>query len=312
MKWFIVRRLLYGLVVLWLASIVVFLALRITPGDTTTFVENPIMTPQRMAEIRHQLGLDLPLIDQYLSLMGGMLRGDFGQSAVSHQSISTILAQAAPYTISLATAAALLVYGIGIPMGVVAALRRNRWPDRLAAGIAVVGMGIPNFVLALVLVMVLALGLHLLPVSGAASPTAIVMPAFVLAIEPLAATMRVMRSSVLDQLGRDYVRALSAKGLPRWRIVWLHVVRNSIGPVIALASTQLRSLLGYTLIVEAIFRWPGLGTQLVNSVLTRDYYPAQVFSLMLTTVVILSSILADVLQVALQPSLRHLVEGSGR
>ena len=304
MSRFIFRRFVYTLIIMWVASIVVFVALRITPGDVTNFVVTPLETAQRLAQIRHGLGLDRPMLAQYLDFWGNIFHGNLGRSAVTGQPITTIIAQGAPFTLALAAAAGLIVYLVGIPLGTLAALRRNTWVDHLATGIAVIGMGVPNFVLAVLLIFFLAVQLGWLPVSGSGELSNIILPAVVLAVEPLAVTTRLMRSSVLDQLGQDYVRTLTAKGLPRRQVVWRHVVWNSLGPIISLAAVQVRSLLGYTLIVEVIFRWPGLGSRLVDVVLKRDYVPAQVLAMMLTLLVIFLNFLADIGYAAIDPRVR--------
>lgn len=294
-------------VVLFLASIVVFAALRITPGDSTNFVITPISSPERFEEIRRELGLDRPLLDQFLTFWQRILTADFGDSAISRRAVVDIVATGLPYTLLLALVAGLLVYSIGIPMGILSAVHRDRLPDRVGSAISVVGLGIPNFVLALLLVMIFATTLGWLPPSGAASPTAIVLPAVVLAIEPLVVTMRLTRASALDQLGQDYVRTLEAKGLTRRRIVWVHVLRNALGPVIALSAVQVRTLLGYALVVEVIFRWPGLGYQLVEAVLKRDYLVAQVLALLLTFTVICLNTFADIAYAYVDPKVRARV-----
>lgn len=171
-------------------------------------------------------------------------------------------------------------------------------------GVAVLGLGIPNFVLAILLIMIFGIFLKVLPVSGSGGIQNLILPAVVLAVEPLAVTIRVVRSSVLEQLTQDYVRTLSAKGLSWWRIVWVHVLRNSMGPIISLAAVQFRSLIGYTLIVEVIFRWPGLGSQLVDAVLKRDYLVAQVLALLLTFVVIFLNTFADIAYAFADPKVR--------
>jgi peptide/nickel transport system permease protein len=301
---FVARRTAYMLVVLFIASVVVFLALRITPGDSTNFVITPISSPERFEEIRRELGLDRPLAEQFVTFWSRMLSGEFGDSAISRRPVVDVVASGLPYTLALAFVAGLLVYGIGIPWGIIAAKRRDGLPDKLASGFAVVGLGIPNFVLALLLVMLFSITLGWLPPSGAATPAAIILPAIVLAIEPIVVTMRLTRSSALEQLSQDYVRTLAAKGLSRRRIVWVHVLRNALGPVIALSAVQVRTLLGYALVVEVIFRWPGLGYQLVDAVLKRDYLVAQVLALMLTFTVIVLNTLADIAYAYVDPKVR--------
>ena len=169
---------------------------------------------------------------------------------------------------------------------------------------AVIGMGIPNFFLAVLLIQLFTVRLGWLPVAGYETPKHIIMPAVVLAAEALAINLRVVRSSVLEELGRDYVRTLKAKGISDQRILWVHVLRNSFPPVIALAGIMMRTLLGYTLIVETIFRWPGLGYQLVNAILKRDYTVAQTLAIMLTAAVIIFNALADLLQQWADPRTR--------
>lgn len=301
---FIIRRLVYMVVIMAIASVVVFVALRITPGDSTNFVITPVSSPERFEELRRELGLDKPIIEQYLVFAGRILTGDLGTSDISHRSVFEIITDGLPYTLALAAAAGLIVYGVGIPLGVMAALRRNGWQDQVIAGGAVLGLGIPNFVLAILLIMVFGITLKWLPVSGATSPAHLILPAVVLAVEALAVTVRVVRSAVLDQLGQDYVRTLQAKGLRRKRIVWVHVLRNSLGPVISLAAVQFRGLLGYTLIIEVIFRWPGLGSQLVDAVLKRDYVVAQVLALLLTLAVIFLNTIADIAYAYADPKVR--------
>src|SRR3954447_9209376 len=278
---FVVRRLVYTIVVMWAASVVVFLALRITPGDPTNFVTNPVQTDARKAAVRHQLGIDQPILHQFWRFERRVFTWNFGPSFITKQPITEIVAKAIPRTLELAAAALVIVLAIGVPLGVVAALRRGSIFDHLISAAAALAIGIPNFVLAIILIKLLALNLHWLPVSGTGSFKFVILPAVVLALEPLALTIRMTRSSVIEQLGQDYVRTLEAKGLRRRRVVWLHVLKNALGPIISLTAVQLRSLLGYTLIVEVIFRWPGLGQQLVNAVLTRDFPLAQFLALLL-------------------------------
>jgi ABC-type dipeptide/oligopeptide/nickel transport system permease component len=302
---FVARRLVYTVVVMWAASVVVFLALRITPGDPTNFVTNPVQTNERKAAVRHQLGIDQPILHQYWRFTRRLVTWNFGPSFITKQPITEIVAKAVPRTLELAAAALVLVLALGIPLGVLAALRRGSLFDHLIGTAAALGMGIPNFVLAIILIKLLALKLQWLPVSGTGGFRFLILPAIVLALEPLALTIRMMRSSVLEQLGQDYVRTLEAKGLSRRRVVWLHVLKNALGPIISLTAVQLRSLLGYTLIVEVIFRWPGLGQQLVNAVLTRDFPVAQFLALLLTLAVIVLSFLGDVGLAAVDPRVRR-------
>lgn len=304
---YILRKSVYTIVVVWLASIAVFYGMRITPGNPANFTVSPILSPAVKAQINRELGLDQSIPVQYWHFFYGIVTGHLGLSFITKQPIAQIINQSAPHTLELALAAGVLVLGLGIPLGVVAALRRNGIVDRVIGIVGPLAMGIPNFVLALLLITWLGLDLHWLPVAGSGGFSYLVMPAIVLAIEPLVVTIRVVRATAIEQLSLDYVRTLRAKGLPRRRIVWEHVLRNSLGPVISVSAVQFRTLLGYALIVEVIFRWPGLGEALVNSVLTRDYPTAQILAMLLTAAVIVLSFVADIGLAFADPRLRSKV-----
>jgi len=187
---------------------------------------------------------------------------------------------------------------------VLAAVKRNTWVDQFAMGGAILGMGIPNFWLALILVYFFSLRLGLLPSAGCCDPPQLIMPALVLAAEGTAVTMRMTRSSMLEHLRDDFVRALRAKGLPEWQVIIRHVLRNALIPVISLTGLRLGWLVGYALIVETIFRWPGVGYLLVDSVLRRDYPVAQFFSLLLILFVLLANWFADIAYGLANPRIR--------
>jgi peptide/nickel transport system permease protein len=246
---------------------------------------------------------------QYWTYMGELVRGDLGLSLINGQPITDILESSAGYTIKLALVAGLLSLGLAIPLGLLAAWKRNSVFDQGTMLIAVLGMGIPNFFLAILLIQLFAVWLGWLPVAGYETPKHIIMPAIALAAEAMAINLRVVRSSALEEMGRDYVRTLHAKGLGNQRILWIHVLRNALPPIIALAGVMMRTLIGYTLIVETIFRWPGLGYQLVNAVLKRDYTVAQTLAILLTAIVILCNLLADLAQQWADPRTRQQAGG---
>jgi len=207
-------------------------------------------------------------------------------------------------TLELGGAAVLLTYLIAIPLGIIAAWRRNSPLDHVSMAIAVLGMGIPNFFLAILLIHFFSIKLTWLPAAGSGGLRFLVLPAIVLAAQAIAVNLRMVRSSVLEQLSRDYVRTLRAKGLPEWRIVSVHAFRNALPPILALAGVMMRDLLAYTMIVEVIFRWPGLGYQLVQSILGRDYPTAQTLALLLTGAVVFFNLLADLGQRWADPRVR--------
>jgi ABC-type dipeptide/oligopeptide/nickel transport system permease component len=302
---YILQRTLYGILLLFLASVVIFYGLRVAPGDITDVVTNPANRAFMVENVREKLGLNRPLPVQYFVFMGHLLRGDPGLSLITGEPIMTLLGRSSVFTLKLGLLAAILTYATAIPLGVIAAWKRNSIFDYGANLLAVLGMGIPNFLLAILLIQELAVRHRWLPVAGSDTWKHILLPAFVLAAEAIAINLRVVRASVLEELNRDYVRTLHAKGVSEWRIVWVHVLRNALPPIIALAGVMLRTLLGYTLIVETIFRWPGLGYQLVNAVLKRDYTLAQTLAILLTMAVIVFNLLADIGQQWADPRVRQ-------
>lgn len=298
-------RSLYALVILLIASFAVFYGMRLAPGDVADVLASHPTGQLTVERVREDLGLNKPILVQYATYMGNLLRGDLGLSLINGQPIVEILESSVGYTLKLAAVAALLSLILSIPLGLLGAWKRNSIFDQGTMLIAVLGMGIPNFFLAILLIQVFAVWLKWLPVAGYETPLHIVMPAVALAAEAMAINLRVVRSSVLEQLGLDYVRTLHAKGVSDQRILWLHVLRNALPPIVALAGVLMRTLLGYTLIVETIFRWPGLGYQLVNAVLKRDYTVAQTLAILLTAAVILFNLLADLGQQWADPRTRR-------
>ncbi len=308
---FAIRRLGYACVVLFLVSIVTFVGLHLAPGDVATSVLNPITTPPEViAAYRQQLGLDDPVLVQYWHYLHGILTGSLGMSPVERVSVGSIIAHSAGYTVILALASFLIAFGIGIPLGALAAIRKGRWVDALIRGLANLTLSIPDFVLALLLILVVGVQLNWLPVSGSGGVRELILPAVVLAAEPLGLTIRVTRVAFLENRRADYVRTLHARGVRRSRIDWRHILRNSLTAVVSLGAVQVRTLLGYALIVEVIFRWPGLGYQLVHSILQRDYAVTQALALLLAAVVVLASTIGDLLLAWVDPRIRK--EGASR
>jgi len=292
---FVLHRFLYSCVLLLVVSALVFFGLRVAPGSVMQSVINPFSQEKfiKTAEAK-RLGLDKPLLDQYLLFLNHVVTGRLGLSLVSGLPISTIILHAGEKTAELAAAAILLTYGFSIPFGVLAGWKRNSLVDRLLLLVAVLGMGIPNFFLAVLLIQLFAVNLRWLPVAGSTGFSSLILPAVVLSAEAVAINFRLMRSSLLDEVHREYVQSLRARGLSESRIVWRHGLRNALPPVVALAGVMIRTIVGYSMIVEVIFSWPGLGFQLVNSVLQRDYTLAQMLALLLAAVVIVANFLADV------------------
>jgi peptide/nickel transport system permease protein len=301
----VVRQALYTLVVMGVASVVIFYALRLSPGDPVSSALNPNTAQEVQQAQRERLGLDEPIYQQYFVFMGNLLRGDFGTSILTGEDVEEVLVKYGLRTLALALPAMILAYLIAIPLGVLAAVRKDSVWDQLARLIANLGIGIPSFWLALLLILLFSINLHWFPPSGSGDLSHMVLPVVVLCAEGMAVTLRLMRTSMLEELNLDYVRALYAKGIRGRRVIWIHVVRNALLPVISLAGLRLGWLLGYALIVETVFNWPGLGFRLVDAVIQRDYPVAQAISLLLTLCVLLANFLANVSYAAVDPRLRR-------
>jgi ABC-type dipeptide/oligopeptide/nickel transport system permease component len=237
--------------------------------------------------------------------MGDVLQGDLGNSLSNNAKISNLLKEHGKNSLILGAAAFILVFTVGIPLGVLAAVRRNTAVDSGIMTFSVAGMAVPNFWLALLAVWLFASTLGWLPSAGCCSFKHLILPASVLALEGIALTVRMTRSAMLENLNHDSVRTLRAGGLSESRVIGKHVLRNAMVPIVSLAGLRIGQIVGYALVVETIFGWPGLGQVLVNAVLRRDYPVAQFFSMVLIAVVVLSNWLADVGYTIVNPRLRR-------
>ena len=301
---YIAGRGIYALVVIFCASIVIFFGLRVAPGSPDSALFNPFASPQQKQALRQKLGLNKPVVVQYAYFLRDLFKGDFGDSIKSGQSIPRLFKDYGKNSLLLVGAASLFTYLLSIPLGVIAAIKRDTWLDHGLMAFASLGMGIPNFLLGLILALVLGSSLGWLPISGTGGVKHLILPTIALSAEGVAVSLRLMRSAMIEQLQLDYVRALRAKGLRMGFIVWRRVVRNALLPIISLSGLQIGALVGYTAIVEIVFRWPGLGQLLVSSVLQRDYPVALWLSLLLTVSVVLANFAANVGYAIADPRVR--------
>ena len=300
----IATRTAYTLVILLLSSVAVFYAIRLSGGDAIAARLPASATAEDREVFREQIGLNEPIYEQYFTYMGNLLSGDLGNSLTNNAQISDLLTEHGRNSLLLGAVAFVLVFAIGIPLGMLAAVRRNTFLDGGIMTFSVGGMAVPNFWLALLTIWLFASILGWLPSAGCCGPRDIVLPAIVLAMEGIALTVRMTRSAMLESLNQDYVRTLRAGGLSERRVIGRHVFRNALVPIISLAGLRIGQIIGYALVVETIFGWPGLGQVLVNAVLRRDYPVAQFFSLVLVTIVVLSNWAADVGYTIANPRLR--------
>ena len=297
------KKLLITIPLLAFVSIAVFAVIHLAPGDPVSLTVNP-GAPQSVFEAqRVRLGIDKPIVVQYLFFLGRVLHGDFGQSVLTGTSVTTLIGQRLPNTLELGVASLVLSYLVALPLGIVAALRRGRLTDHAAMTVAHIGMGVPDFWLGIMLVLFFSLNLGWLPSSGNDSWRSLILPTLALSAQGVAVSARVMRSAVLEIVGQDFVRVLRAKGLSEWSVL-RHTVRNALLPTISLFGLRLGWLIGGAVIVETVFSWPGVGRLLVDSALHRDYPVVQGVAFMLGASVILANLLGDVLYALANPRVR--------
>lgn len=311
MIWYVLRRAGTSLVTLFGATIVVFLGVRALPGDPAVALSPENASPQVLHAIRVQYGLDKPLPTQYVVWLGHALRGDLGTSPKTGLSVTQTLLERVPITVELAVLALLIAAAIGIPAGIVAAVRRGSWLDYVCSTGAMAGLSVPHFWLGILLILAFAVHIPILPASGfvpvtdlGANLAHMIMPAVVLGTGLAAVIMRQMRSAMLDSLGADYVRTARAKGMSERKVVWVHALRNSLITVITVVGLQLGVLISGAVITEQIFIIPGIGKLTIDSVFNRDYPSLQGVVLITATGYIVANLLVDVAYSLLNPRIR--------
>jgi peptide/nickel transport system permease protein len=313
MSRYVIRRVLQTLPVLLLSTIVVFLFLHLIPGDPAVVAAGPDARPEDVAAARERLGLNTPLPVQYATWLGRVIQGDLGRSFVSQLPVARLIGGALPATIELTLAALAIAVLVGIPSGILAAITRQHWPDWLVALTNVVWLGVPNFWLGILLIIIFALILNWLPPGGrvplleepGAAWRFLLLPALTLGVGLSASISRFTRSAMIEVLHEDYVRTARAKGLPRRLVISRHALRNALIPVVTVLGIQFGRLLGGAVVVESVFAWPGVGRLILNGVVDRDYLVVQGVLLLLVTAFVAINLLIDLLYGALDPRLRH-------
>jgi peptide/nickel transport system permease protein len=272
---YILHRLLFTLPVIWLVVSIVFLLIHFVPGDPVQQMLGEGAASADIEATRHAYGLDVPLSQQYLNYWKGVLHGDLGRSLRLNQGVSRLIAQRYPYTLQLTLASLFVAIVLAIPAGVRSARHRNRWDDRTLSVISLFGLSFPNFALGPVLILLFAIKLGWLPVSGSGSLAHLVLPAITMGGALAAILTRMVRTSMLEELGQDYIRTARAKGLPEDTVVYRHALRNALIPIITVLGLQFGALLAGAIVTETIFSWPGIGRLTVQAIGNRDYYLVQ-------------------------------------
>ena len=293
-------------------SVLVFLIIRLVPGDPVLAVLGLNATPELVANLREDLGLNDPIYVQYVNWLGGVLQGDFGLDYRSNEPIGSMLLDRLPVTLELTGLALLLSIVLAIPLGVIAAVRRGRLADKATQSVSLVGISIPEFWLGIMLILVFSLGLGLLPSSGfvpfrddpVENIRHMILPSFTLAVGLAAVLIRITRTAMLDVLHEDYIRFIRAKGVGERTVIFKHALRNASIPIVTVVGLQCGYLLGGAIVVEQVFALPGVGRLVLDSVLQRNYPVVQASVLMVGLMFVLTNLAADLLYAVLNPKLR--------
>ena len=305
MSRYVLRRILQSIVVLIGVSIVVFLLARLAPGDPATLMLAETASPEQIAAAREHYGFNDPLYEQYWLFISRAVQGDFGDSLYYKEPALGVVMEAFPETAKLAFVAFLLAVGIALPLGVLAAIKRDTIWDFLAVGLSVLGQAAPSYWIGILLILFFSVRLQWLPSSGDYGPEYIILPAITLAALLMAVLTRLTRAGMLDVLSEDFVRTARSKGLQEQSVLVRHALRNAMIPLITVMGLQLGSLLGGTVIVEQVFAWPGVGRLAVNAISARDYPVIQAVVFIVSVVFVLVNLAVDLLYGVLDPRIRH-------
>jgi ABC-type dipeptide/oligopeptide/nickel transport system permease component len=298
------KRLLAVIPVVFGVLLLTFTLVHLVPGDPVEVMLGESATSADRSQLRAELGLDQPLLIQFGDYLNKLVHGDFGRSIHTQTRISTLLAERIPATARLALLALLIALSIGLPLGIIAALRAGKWPDSVATLTSLSLSAMPHFWLGPLLMLVFALWLGWLPVNGMESPSAIILPALTLGFGLAAILTRMTRASLLETLHEDFVRTARAKGLRERTVILRHALRAALLPVVTVIGLQLGSLLAGTVITETVFGWDGVGRLLVESIEKRDYPVTQACVLVIALTYVIVNLLTDILYSRLDPRIR--------
>jgi peptide/nickel transport system permease protein len=310
-----VRRLFYGVLIIFLVTLFVFFALRLIPGDPVraALSDAPGVTEEQIAQRTAELGLDRPVLTQLFSFLGNAFTGDLGKSFYTEQPVTEMISDRLPVTLQLGAMSLVLGVLLGVPLGMLSALRPNSWIDQILRVVSVAGISIPNFWLGLMLVTYLALYLSWTPPLSYSSPfedlsknfLQMILPAIALSTGTMASVARFLRSSLLEVLGSNYIRTVRAKGAGPRIVLFKHATRNSLVPVFTILGLQVGHILGGTVILETIFSIPGMGTLIAEGVRQRDYPVVMGAVIVFAAVFILVTIIVDLMYGIIDPRVRY-------
>jgi len=302
---YLLRRILIAVPTLLGVVLLVFLMVRLAPGDPAILLAGEFATPETLEAIRTRYGLDRPLPEQFALYLGALLQGDLGESARSRRPVLEELKTYFPNTVVLATAAILVALATGIPLGILAALRQGSWLDLGVMVLALLGVSMPVFWFGLLAILIFSVELGWFPVAGKGTLAHLVLPAVTLGINATALLARMTRGTLVEVLSQDYIRTARAKGLAERVVIFKHALRNALIPVVTVAGLEFGSLLAGAVITETIFAWPGLGQLLVGSILSRDYPVVQGAVLLVAFTFTLVNLMVVLLYACIDPRVRY-------
>ena len=312
MLFLVSRRLFLALITLFIVSLIVFVGVEALPGDAATAYMGQQATPESLAALREEFGLNAPVHERYFSWLGGILKGDLGDSMVKRKPVAELIGNRFRNTVVLAAAAALVGIPLAIVLGVIAGLMRDKWPDVLVSTSSIVGMTLPGFVTATVLIYVFAIRLEWFPAITLVPTNVpviellpnIVLPIITLTLIMVAHILRLVRTNMIDVMTSDYVQMARLKGVPERQIVFKHALPNAMLPTINVVALTLAWLLGGVAIIETVFNYPGIGKLMIGAITDRDFALVQGIAIILAAIFIALNLIADMLSLVLNPKLR--------
>lgn len=313
MTQYIIRRLIYALFIIWGCATIVFFMLRLVPGDPVSTILGREYTPEAAAQLRKNLGLNDPIYVQYVRWMGDTLHGNLGKSIDTHQPVTSEIGSAFPKTLSITILGFIIGMVVAVPMGMLAALKRDSIFDYIASISTFMGISLPTFWFGIVFILIFAVQFRWLPSVGYVKPSEglwpwfehLLLPGLAAGVGEAAILMRFVRAGLLEVLGTDYVRTARAKGLPEGRVILGHAMRNAMIPVVTVAGLSLAGLLGGLVITETVFAISGIGRLLTGAIFAKDYPVVQGVILLITFFFVLANLVVDILYTFLDPRIRY-------
>ena len=300
-----VKRLIIGVFIVLTVTVILFGIMQAMPGDPIELLAGERVSPEKIAQLKAQWGLDKPVYMQYFYWLSRIIRGDFGRSMVTKLPVIELIKARLPYTLLLTGSALIVEYVIAIPLGLLAALKWGSKTDHVVVTLSIVLWSMPSFWLGVLLMIIFAIKLNLLPLSGYSGLKSLILPLLTLSLPSLAGTLRLTRSEVLEVLREDYVLTAYAKGLPKYKVLIKHVLRNALVPVTVMFFLYLPWLIGGAVIVETVFAWPGMGRLLWKSITVQDYPVVQAIIFIIALLTVISNTIGDIVSAVLDPRIRE-------